>query len=104
DRLRQVHGRRLEYARGDLGRVALAQLDLDGVGVELPGEQDLVDDAREPGRLRLDHLEELRLVGRAEGDVVAAQRPDGAVDRGERRPQLVRRGRDEVAARLLERA
>ena len=40
----------------------------------------------------------------AQLDVVAPERPDGAVDGRERRAQLVRGGRDEVAARLLERA
>ena len=37
-------------------------------------------------------------------DVVAAERQRGAVDRGERRPQLVRHGGDEVLPHRLERA
>ena len=43
------------------------------------------------------------LLGVVERDVVALQRHRRAVDRGERRPQLVRDGRDEVALQLLDR-
>ena len=42
--------------------------------------------------------------GRAQRHVVALQRQGGAVDRRERRPQLVGDGRDEVALQLLDRA
>ena len=90
-------------AGGDLLGVALGQLELDRVGVELARQQDLIDDPCEPGRLGLDHLEELRPVVVAQLDVVTPQRADGAVDGRERRAQLVRGGGDEVAARLLER-
>ena len=72
-------------------------------GVEPAREQDVVDDPGEPLRLAGDHLEHARLLLVPEHDVVAAQGHRGAVDRRERRAQLVRDGRDEVALQLLDR-
>ena len=59
---------------------------------------------RQPAGLLDDHVEQLVAQLGLELDVVAAQRERGAVDRGERRAQLVRHGRDEVLAHRLERA
>src|SRR5205823_7064606 len=103
DPVGQVERGRLEHPRGDLHRVAGLEIDLDGVGVELAREQDLVDELGEPDRLVLDDLEEGEAVLLAQLDVLPAKGANGSVDGGERRAQLVRSGRDEVAARLLER-
>ena len=51
-----------------------------------------------------DDLEELLVHRVLELEVVARERQRRAVDRSERRAQLVRHGRDEVLANLLERA
>ena len=101
---RQVRRGRRDHAARELGRVGPADRDRRRAGVEPAREQDVVDDPREPLRLAGDHLEHARLLLVPEHDVVAAQRHRGAVDRGERRAQLVRDGRDEVALQLLDRA
>ena len=80
-----MHGRRLDHSGRDLGRVAFGHAQLDGVGVELAGEQDLADDVRQAERLGLDHLEEGGSVCFRELDVLAAQSAHGSVDRRERR-------------------
>ena len=91
-----------EDAARELGRVGPADRDGRGAGVEPAREQDVVDDPGEPLGLAGDDREHPRCWSSLERDVVALQRHRGAVDRGERRPQLVRDGRDEVALQLLD--
>ena len=76
---------------------------LELAGVELAREQELVDDVRETVGLLGDHVEQLVVQLRLELDIVAPERQRRAVDRGERRAQLVRHGRDEVLPHRLER-
>ena len=104
DRLGQVRPRSLDDRAGELSRVAA--LDGDGklIGVQAAGDEEVVDDRAEPVRFRRDHAEELDLDLGVELDVRAAERLRRAVDRGERRPQLVRDRRDEFRLDLLERA
>ena len=70
--------------------------------VELRGDEQLVHHELQPLRLVLDHLEELLVDFLRQLVVALAQRPHRAVHGGERRPKLVRRGRDEVGAKLFE--
>ena len=72
--------------------------------VEVAGEQQVVDDRGEAVGLGRDHAEQLVLDSVVELEVGAPDRLRGAVDRSERRAQLVRDGRDEVRLQLLERA
>src|SRR4029079_15565877 len=88
-------GGRVQVRRG--GRNVHASL------LELSGEEDLGDDRRQALGLAHDDLEEAVALVARNLDVGAQQRTGGAVNRGERRPQLVRGGRDEVASRPLER-
>ena len=94
---------RCEHGARELGGVGSADRNLSGARVEPAREEDVVDDPREPLRLARDHAEHPLLLVDAERDVLAAQRHRGAVDRGERRAQLVRDGRDEIALELLDR-
>ena len=95
--------RGLDHRGRNVGGVTRLQLDLDRLGVELPGDQDLVDDLGEPGGLALDHLQEGRLVLVAQVEILAPQRADCPVHRGERRPELMRGSRYELGARGLQR-
>ena len=61
-----------------------------------------VDDLRQPLRLGRDVAEERRALLVAEEDVLAEQRLREAVDRRQRRAQLVRHRRDEVRLHLLD--
>ena len=85
-------------------RIAVLDRDVQRVGVEPARPEDVVDGAREPVGLARDDVEQLRALLVVERDVAAAQRHRRAVDRGERRAQLVRDGRDELGAHRLERA
>ena len=76
--------------------------DVEAAGVELAGEEDLRDDRGQPVGLALDDLEERLTLLRQQVEVGTPERPGGAVDGGERRPQLVGGGGDEVAAGTLE--
>ena len=102
DVLRQVRPRRLDHGRRELGGVALLDRDGELVGVEPAGDEEVVDDRAEPVRLGGDHAEQLLADLRIELDVGAADRLRRAVDRRQRRPQLVRDGGDEVGLHLLE--
>src|SRR5207244_2843078 len=68
----------------------------------LVGEQDLVDDAAEALGLVGDQRDEALAADLVQREVVAQQRLRGAVNRGQRRAQLVRSGGDEVGLDLLE--
>ncbi len=100
----RVRPRRLDDRAGELRRIAA--LDGDGklIGVEAAGDEEVVDDRAEAVRFRRDHAEELDLDLGVELDVRAAEGLRRAVDRGERRPQLVRDRRNELRLDLLERA
>ncbi len=88
----------------DRGRVAPLDLDLHPTRLEAACPEDVVDDPREPVRLARDHIEETVALLRLHRDLAVAKRHRRAVDRGERRPQLVGDGRDEVRLQLLDRA
>src|SRR5262245_25763292 len=102
DAFREVGAGGVDDARGDHSRVDGLDRQLEPPGVEVAREQEVVDDLGEAAGLVLDDLEQpvARLV--ADVDVLTADRDRGAVDRGQRRAQLVRDGRDEVGAHLLE--
>src|ERR1700747_1552563 len=87
-----------------LGRVAALDRDAHLPRVEAARPEDVVDDAGEPVGLARDHVETAGPLRLLEADVVTLQRQRGAVDRGERRAELVRHSRDEVALQLLDRA
>ena len=93
---------RLDRLGGE--RVCLHAIEAEGqrVRVELTGGQDVLDDARQPAGLGRDHVQQDVALLLVELDVGAAQGHRGAVDAGERRAQLVRHGRDEVALQLLD--
>src|ERR671922_631414 len=73
-------------------------------GVELVRQQDVPDDPRQPLALERDHFQQPVRRRHVEVDVAPAQRLRAAVDRRERRPQLVRDGGDELALQGVERA
>ena len=73
------------------------------VAVEAARPQDRVHGAREAVGLVRDDAEQLLALLGCELDVAPAQRHRRAVDRGERRAQLVRDRRDELGPQLLER-
>ena len=88
----------------ELARVVRADVELDAVGVEPARPEDVVHGPREPVGLGRDHGEQVRALRLVELQVLTLERQRRAVDRGQRRAQLVRDGRDEVAAQLLEHA
>ena len=71
-------------------------------GLEAGDAQQVVDDVDEPLRLGGDVAEEGRALGVRELDVAAHERLREAVDRGERRAELVRDRGDEVRLHLLD--
>ncbi len=94
--------RGLDRALAELSQVALLPPERHRPTVDLGRDENLLDDLGEPVGLRLDHRQQLGVevwVGRA---VRAPQRAHRAVDGRQRRAQLVRSGREEVAARALE--
>ena len=78
--------------------------DVDRVGVEPARPQDVVDDPGEALGLARDHAQHALALLVGERHIGAAQCHRRAVDRRQRRPQLVRDRRDEVALQPLERA
>ena len=76
--------------------------EVETAGVELVGEEDLVDDAVQPLGLVDDQRDEAIAARLVEREVVAAERLGGAVDGGQRRAQLVRGGGNEFGLQLLE--
>ena len=93
---------RLDGGADHLGDVDRLLLHLELAPVELARDQDLVGDPRQPRGLLGDHPEQHALAVLGELDVVAEQRERSAVDRGHRRPELVRDRGHEVAALLVE--
>src|SRR4051795_6984258 len=91
----------LDLRDGD--RIAALDLRVQLAAVHLAREQEVGDDLRELVRLVRDHLEQLLRQLLLELYVVAAPRARGAVDRGERRAQLVRPSREKVLPHRLER-
>ena len=71
--------------------------------VEMAREQDVVDDLREPVGLVGDNLEQPVAHLVSELEIRATECHGRAVDRRQRRPQLVRHGGDEVGTHLLDR-
>ena len=80
------------------------ELQPDGARLEARGAEQRLDEPVEPLGLARDVADERRAVLLAEARVLAQQRLGEAVDRGQRRAQLVRDGGHEVALELLERA
>src|SRR5215213_7971563 len=74
------------------------------LGLDPARPEDVVDDAGEPLCLVRDYAEEVLAQAELERQVVAPEREGRAVDGRQRRPQLVRHGRDEVALELLDAA
>ena len=87
-----------------LDRIAALDRDRHLAGVELSGDEQVVDDRPQPVGLGGDHAEELIPDRRIELDVRTPNRLRRAVDCGQRCPQLVRDRGDEVRLDLLERA
>ena len=85
-------------------RIARLDRHVQRAGIEPARPEDVVDRAREPVGLAGDDVEQLRALVVVEHDVAPPQRHRRAVDRGERRAQLVRDRRDELRAHRLERA
>src|SRR5919197_960735 len=69
----------LDRVCDDPGEVAGFGRELELAFFELPGEQDLVDDTRQPLAFCLDHVQERLVLAGGELDVFAQQRPRGAV-------------------------
>ena len=86
---RRVGASRLDDALDEFGRVERLGRQIEPTGVELAGEQDLVDDPAEALRLVRDQRHEPVAAALVEGEVVAEQRLSGAVDRRQRRSQFV---------------
>ena len=84
-------------------RVARHDRHVQRAGVEPARPEDVVDRAREPLGLAGDDVEHLRALVVVERDIAPPQRHRRAVDRGERRAQLVGDRRDELRAHRLER-
>src|SRR5215207_2924345 len=83
-------------------RVELLIRQPQAAGVDLVREEDVADDPRQPFRLLCDQLEQPGAVLLAEAQIGPQERAGAAVDRGERRAQLVRDRRDEIALELVE--
>src|SRR6266550_545259 len=92
----------LDDAIDELRCIERLGLEIEPTGVELAREQDLVHDPAEALRLVRDQRYEPVAAALVEREIVTQQRLSGAVDRGERRPQLVGCGRDEGRLQLLE--
>src|ERR1700730_16524075 len=86
---REMRARGVEDAGRESVRIARLDMHLEPAGVELAGEQEVVDDVSQAGGLFDDDLEELPVHGLLELEVLARERQRRAVDRGERRAQLM---------------
>jgi hypothetical protein len=84
-----VRPQRLGDLGGELAGVAALDRDPHLTRVEAACPEDVVDDPREAVRLARDDLEQAVALRLLEPHVVALQRQRGAVDRRERRAQLV---------------
>ena len=102
-RAAEVRALRLNDIVDERDRVAVLDRDVQRVGIEPRGPEDVVDRPRKPVGLPRNDIEQVRALVVGERDVLAAERHRCAVDRSERRPQLVRHGRDELGAHRLER-
>src|SRR3989440_4050851 len=95
-----LHGR--DDLRDEGGDVGGRDRDLEVAGVEPSHVEKRVDDARQALRLRRDVAQERAPLLLAEEDVLAEEGLGEAVDRRQRRPKLVRDGRDELGLHLLD--
>ncbi len=112
--LREVDDERSPVRRPDLhalhgladhlAHVGRRDAHLEVAGVEPRDVEQRIDDLRQSLRLRRDVAEERRPLLLAEEDVLAEQRLREAVDRGQRRAQLVRHRGNEVGLHLLDEA
>ena len=99
----EVHLLRGHHLVDERQRIAVLDRDVQRVGVEAARPEDVVDGAREPVGLARDDVEQPQPLLVVERHVASAKRHRGAVDRRQRRAQLVRDGRDELGAHALER-
>ena len=101
---RRAHAGAFHDAARHLPRVEPLALELEPAGVErrLAREQDVVDDVREPVGLLGNEVEQPLALWLLQAVEAALQGERRAVDRRERRAQLVRDGGDEVGLRLVE--
>ena len=102
NRRRQVRAVRLDGAERTDGRVDRLERHVDAAGVEATRPEDVVHDPRQAVRFVGDDVQKPFTPVVAELHVVALQRHRRSVDGGEWRAQLVRGGRDELRAELLE--
>ena len=93
--------RRLDDGEGEERRVALLDGDVQRPRLDAAHPEDVVHDPREALGLGGDDVEQT-LALRLERRVLALERESCAVDRRERRPQLVRDRRDELALQALD--
>src|SRR4051794_6981843 len=91
----------LDDLADDRGRVDARELDAEFAGLRTARREDVGDDLREPLRLLLDHPQKRLALDELE-PCTLPQRRRSAVDRGQRRTQLVRHRRDEVRFHPLE--
>jgi hypothetical protein len=94
----------VDYVTCERQGSAVLDRDVQRVRVEPARPEDVVDRAREAIGFARDDVEQRGTLPLVERHVLAPQRHRRAVDRGERRPQLVRHRRDELGAHRLERA
>ena len=101
-----VRGRRLLRDLNDVGHhgpdIGRCEVDLEIAGVEPRDVEELVDDRGQTVRLGGNEAEERSALPLPEEHVLAEQRLGEAVDRGQRRSQLVGNRRDEVGLHLLD--
>jgi hypothetical protein len=90
DARRRVGTGCFDHTLDELGRIERLRLEVEPAGVELAGEQDLVDDPAKALGLVRDQGDEPVAPALVEGEVVPEQRLGCAVDRRQRRAQLVR--------------
>ena len=95
--LRQVRVGRRDDRRRELGRVAALDGDVQRPRLEPAHPEDVVDDPRQPLRL-VGHDVEQALALRFQRGLLPPERERRAVDRGQRRSELVRDRRDELAS------
>jgi hypothetical protein len=97
-----VQPRGLERTRRQLAHVARLRPEGERAPVDLGRQEDPLDNVLEPVGLRLDDPEQLPLELGIVPEIRAPERADSPVHGRERRTQLVRGSRDELAARALE--
>ena len=99
---RHVDPLRVDDVPGEPDGIATLDRGRECVRVEPARPEDRVDRAGEAVRLVRDHVQQRDVLVLVEHDVLATKRHRGAVDRRERRAELVRDGRDELGLQRVE--